>query len=354
MQTDLTKKVDQKVANFFDKQTDIWNNPDEIKSIFAPNLTPTEFKAFVAMGISLQANPFLKEIFAIKFGTGANAAPAQLVVARDLYRKKAQSLEEYDSHIAEAVYPGENFELVRDDKDRIIGVNHTPEMELRYADPETLPYGAYCAVYKKDKAVPFYVFVPFREYHMTNAKKEYIDNKPTGSKVKNEMWSTKPETMIKKVAEAQGLRGAFQGTFQGTYTPDEIDLNPDMEVKQPEVKMPKKTEKPETKIVPPFEKMKQAIAEGKAKEVNDSMSNWEWPDDQKKELLRLIAESIEPEEGEVTTEEMVDYIMNVANQVDMTVAQITKNDILTKRSDLMNLDPDALRSIYEDVQAQVK
>jgi hypothetical protein len=43
------------------------------------------------------------------------------------------------------------------------------------------------------------------------------------------VWKTKPATMIKKVAEAQGLRGAFQELFAGTYEESENwkeDLSP--------------------------------------------------------------------------------------------------------------------------------
>ena len=237
--TDIVKKTDDKVAAFVDKATDIWKERDEIRKIFAPTLSDQEFKFFVAMGISLSANPFLKEIFAIKFGKGDKAQPAQIIVARDLYRRKAQQLEHYKGHVGDAVYPGEEFALVRDDRDRIIGVNHKPDFEIRYGGADLLlPYGAYCVVYKDDTEIPFYVFAPFREYHMTNAKKEYANGQPTGERVKNDFWQNKPETMIKKVAEGQALRGAFQGTFQGTYTPDEIDLNPDLEVKP--VAMPQK------------------------------------------------------------------------------------------------------------------
>ena len=35
------------------------------------------------------------------------------------------------------------------------------------------------------------------------------------------LWDSKPATMIKKVAEAQGLRMAFQSMFAGTYAEDE-------------------------------------------------------------------------------------------------------------------------------------
>ena len=38
---------------------------------------------------------------------------------------------------------------------------------------------------------------------------------------KQSVWKTKPATMIKKVAEAQGLRWAFQELFAGTYEESE-------------------------------------------------------------------------------------------------------------------------------------
>ena len=36
------------------------------------------------------------------------------------------------------------------------------------------------------------------------------------------LWKSKPETMIKKVAEAQALRQSFQEVFAGTYSYAEI------------------------------------------------------------------------------------------------------------------------------------
>lgn len=65
--------------------------------------------------------------------------------------------------------------------------------------------GAYCSVKRKSAAKPVFVYVELSEYN-------------TGKS----LWLTKKATMIKKVAEAQGLRMAFQELFAGTYDEDEV------------------------------------------------------------------------------------------------------------------------------------
>jgi hypothetical protein len=60
-------------------------------------------------------------------------------------------------------------------------------------------------VYRHGASKPFYVAVQLPEYDLQQA-----------------LWKDKPETMIKKVAEAQCLRMAFQELFGGTYCESEM------------------------------------------------------------------------------------------------------------------------------------
>ena len=64
--------------------------------------------------------------------------------------------------------------------------------------------GSYCVVKRKGASMPVFNYVEL---------KEYTTNKS--------LWITKPATMIKKVAEAQCLRMAFQSMFSGTYDESE-------------------------------------------------------------------------------------------------------------------------------------
>jgi phage recombination protein Bet len=179
------------------QQVAIWNEKlDEIKKIFAPNLSNKEFEFFVGLGKELGANPFLREIWAVKYDA---SKPAQIFVGRDFYRKKAQSLPQYNGHLVDAVYANDEFYVE----------NGTPHHKYNLTNRGKL-IGAYCVVYRKDIEHPYFVFVDFNEYNKGQS-----------------IWKEKPATMIKKVAEAQGLRGAFQGVFGGTYDESEawIDEN---------------------------------------------------------------------------------------------------------------------------------
>ncbi|MBE2889134.1 phage recombination protein Bet [Geobacter anodireducens] len=68
---------------------------------------------------------------------------------------------------------------------------------------------AECRVWRKDSDKPFAVQVSYSEYVQKNN-----DGQPT------RFWSEKPETMLKKVAESQALRKAFN--IHGVYSPEEM------------------------------------------------------------------------------------------------------------------------------------
>lgn len=189
-------------------QTDIeiWNNnkADKIRKLFAPNLTNDEFAFFWGLGKSLEANPFTREIWAVKYDKNK---PAQIFLGRDFYRKKAQEQPDYDGHIVDAVYEKDEFRVE----------SGTPKHSYNLTSRGKL-LGAYCVVYKKDISNAFYVYAELGEYHKGQST-----------------WNEKPATMIKKVAEAQALRGAYQGIFRGTY--DESEQWQE-EVQQPTQRQP--------------------------------------------------------------------------------------------------------------------
>ena len=120
--------------------------------------------------------------------------PATVFIGRDGYRKGAQGHGEYDYHQCDAVYENDIFEV----QDGI--VRHAYKLTQRGA-----LIGAYCIAKRKTSSKPMYVFVELREYS-------------TGKSI----WSSKPATMIKKVAESQCLRACFQELFGGTYGEEEM------------------------------------------------------------------------------------------------------------------------------------
>lgn len=163
----------------------------EIKSLFAPKLNNLEFKAFVGLGKASGLNPFLREIWSIKY---SDNAPAQIFIGRDGYRKAAQKNPDYDYHQADAVYANDNYKVRQGEIEHDYNLKDRGEL-----------IGAYCMVKRKSSSRAMHVFVDFREYNTNRS-----------------VWKEKPATMIKKVAEAQALRSAFQEQFGGTYSEDEF------------------------------------------------------------------------------------------------------------------------------------
>lgn len=184
------------------KSVNIWEGEENLKQIrklFAPALTELEFIVFVEMGKLTGLNPFLKEIWAVKYD---KTKSAQIFIGRDGYRKGAQRHPLYDFHSADAVYS--NDEFVVDD-----GV-----VSHRYSIKDRgVLKGAYCLVKRKGSTRATYVFVELDEYNK-----------------KQSTWKDLPATMIKKVAETQALRMAFQELFGGTYSEYEQFRQPNNEV----------------------------------------------------------------------------------------------------------------------------
>lgn len=170
--------------------TAIWQDNEKIRQLFAPTLTDKEFSFFVSLGMGLGANPFTREIWAVKYDKDK---PASVFLGRDFYRKKAQEQEDYDGHVSEAVYEKDEFSVV----------DGTPKHSYQLLDRGKL-IGAYAVLYRKGISHPYFVFVELTEY-----------NKGFSN------WKTMPATMIKKVAEAQALRGGYQGIFGDTYDESE-------------------------------------------------------------------------------------------------------------------------------------
>lgn len=164
---------------------------DEIRKLFAPNLTEMEFGYFVGLGRATKLNPFTREIWAVKYD---KSAPAQVFIGRDGYRKAAQAHSEYDYHQCDAVYENDKFEISQGE------VSHTYTLTNRGK-----LIGAYCVSKRHKSSRPIYVFAEIGEYS-------------TGRSV----WKDKPATMIKKVAESQCLRACFQDLLGGTYGEEEI------------------------------------------------------------------------------------------------------------------------------------
>jgi len=172
------------------KQVTLWSDEKQvaqIKELYAANLKPEEFKIFLEIGRATGLNPFLREIWAVKYD---EKKAANIFIGRDGYRKAAQANPEYDYHVADSVYSKDTFKVKNGEVDH----------EYGQGDRGVL-IGAYSLVKRKSATKGSYVFVQLKEYNTNQS-----------------VWKSKPATMITKVAEAQALRMAFQEIFAGTYS----------------------------------------------------------------------------------------------------------------------------------------
>lgn len=169
------------------------NQVAEVRKLFAPDLTNEEFNYFMGLGKASGLNPFKREIWAVKYGKST----AQVFIGRDGYRKMAQACSDYEWHEPDSIYENDSFMKINGE------IHHKYELKNRGK-----LIGAYCLVKRKSASKPVCVRVSMAEY----GKEQSV-------------WKDKPETMIKKVAEAQALRLCFQDVFGGTYTEEEVYQN---------------------------------------------------------------------------------------------------------------------------------
>ncbi len=186
-----------------------WNDPKmqlQIKEAYGKNLNEGEWKLFMGLGIATGLNPFLREIWAVKYGNNA----ASVFVGRDGYRRSAQSHPEYEYHYAMAVHANDQFDMRNGEIDHSVNVKDRGAL-----------VGAYCVVKRKSASKPVVTYIDVKEYKQTYG-----------------VWATKPATMAVKVAEAQGLRASFQELFAGTYEESENWEQPKTEDATPPAKDP--------------------------------------------------------------------------------------------------------------------
>lgn len=138
-------------------------------------------------------NPFLHEAYLIKFGS----TPAQIVVSKEAFMKRAESNPKYDGVSAGLI-------VLR---------NTNGKAELKYTKgafklPNDQIMGAWAEVRRTDRSQP---------HHIEISIQEFSKNQST--------WKSMPATMIRKTAIVNALREAFPETLGGMYTED--DKNPE-------------------------------------------------------------------------------------------------------------------------------
>lgn len=156
-------------------------------------VTDQEVNYFVHLCRGQRLNPFLKEIYLIKFGT----QPATFVVSKEAFLKRAEANPQYNGAESGIIVMNGNGEII----ERKGGF---------FLKGSEQVVGGWAKVYRKDRKYPSDVQVTFEEYAGRTKDGNLNSN-----------WANRPATMIKKVALVQALREAFPNDLNNLYTEEE-------------------------------------------------------------------------------------------------------------------------------------
>lgn len=170
--------------------------------------SPQELQTLLAVVKNRNLNPFTKEVYFIKYGNN----PAQIVVSKDAFMKRAEQNKNYDGFESGVIYEDEKGEL-KTKKGVILPRKSTL-------------IGGWCEVYRKDRSRPVYREVELSAY---NTHKNW--------------WHKAPGQMIEKVAIVAAVRDAFSENVGGLYTADEMEQAAPIDVTPRETQDDVKTRK---------------------------------------------------------------------------------------------------------------
>ena len=151
-------------------------------------LTQRDVVNFMATCQALGANPFLKDVYLVKYG---NSEDAQIMAGKNYFTRVAAAIDTYDGATA-----------------GIITVDAQGAVAYRagsFAAPGETCVGGWAEVHDKRWSVPVRAEVAMGEYNSGRS-----------------LWKSKPMTMIRKVALVQALREAYPDRFAGTYDAAEM------------------------------------------------------------------------------------------------------------------------------------
>jgi phage recombination protein Bet len=161
------------------------------------SVTEKEVVQFLNMCKYLKLNPFLKEIYLIKY----KDSPATFVISYQTLLKRAEENKNFDGY----------------------------ETEVKGEIPNM---SATATVYRKDRSYPVKITVNYSEAVKTVMDKQTKELRPTN------MWRSMPEWMLRKVALARALKEAFPsavGNAQVSVS-EIVDIDTDDKRVQEEIK----------------------------------------------------------------------------------------------------------------------
>lgn len=207
--------------------------------------SPQELQTLLAMVKNRNLNPFTKEVYFIKYGNN----PAQIVVSKDAFMKRAEQNPNYDGFESGVIYENQTGEL-KSKKGVILPKN----CKL---------VGGWCEVYRKDRSRPVYREVELSAY---NTGKNW--------------WQKAPGQMIEKVAIVAAVRDTFSEDVGGLYTSDEMEQAAPIDVTPTETREEVIAQKQAQ-----IEQMKQEQAQKQAEKADTSYPDDEVPEPIEGDLL---------------------------------------------------------------------
>jgi len=172
-----------------------------VKSMVAKGATDNEFALMSHIAIKYELDPLLKQIWVVKYGD----APASIFTGRDGFLSIAHRTGQFNG--IETVVEKVNEPI------KVVKKRWKDKKQIEIVVERAWQYKAVCTVRRKDAEFPFIVEVYEEEYTTCE-----------------NLWVSKPRTMLGKVAESQCLRKAFD--IAGLYSPEEMpephekELNP--------------------------------------------------------------------------------------------------------------------------------
>lgn len=224
--TKKTTATQQNAVTFTSGTEEIKLTPAMVKAYLvsgdASSVTDQEITMFMMMCKSNHLNPWIREAYCIKYGTN----PATMVVGKDAFLKRAERHPQYDGMTSGIIVVNEG------------GIEYRQGI-LKFKDEELL--GGWAEVFRKDRSHSTRIEVSFEEY---------AGRKKDGTL--NSQWTTKPATMIRKVAQVQALKEAFPDDLGGMYTAEEQNVEEAAPTNVPQIEMAEAevVQKPALKAAP--------------------------------------------------------------------------------------------------------
>lgn len=213
LQNNIAKKNDNQLVEFSANGEKVKLSPAIVRNYLVNGngqITDQEVVYFINLCKSQGLNPFIKDCYLIKYG---NTTPAQMVVSKDVFLKRAERNSEFDGL----------------DAGIIVINNESGELTYRkgafYLKDREEVVGGWADVFRKNISHPTHIEVSVEEYA----------GKTKDGKL-NSQWASKMGTMVRKVAITQALRETFPNDFQQMYSEEE--MNVDMKLDETPIQQP--------------------------------------------------------------------------------------------------------------------